>query len=65
MLIDLPGARLLFDPGFYDTSFPIHQAGNADVHQQLHYQLFRGLATAGTDIRVLGHATRPPSEETR
>lgn len=32
---------------------PIHQAGLAPVHQQLHYQLFRSLAPAGTEIEVL------------
>ncbi|MEU8798566.1 MBL fold metallo-hydrolase [Spirillospora sp. NPDC048819] len=37
------------------AAVPIHQAGLADVHQQLHYQLFRGLAPSGTEIHVLDH----------
>lgn len=32
---------------------PIHQAGLATVHQQLHYQLIRALAPQGTDVVVL------------
>src|SRR5882757_6159025 len=35
------------------TAVPIHQAGLADVHQQLHHQLLRTLAPAATDIQVL------------
>lgn len=34
---------------------PIHQAGLAQVHQQLHYQLFNAFAPAGTTVRVLEH----------
>jgi L-ascorbate metabolism protein UlaG (beta-lactamase superfamily) len=36
-----------------EIAIPIHQAGLADVHQQLHYQIFRGLAPSGTTVRVL------------
>lgn len=35
------------------TAVPIHQAGLADAHQQLHHQLLRALAPEATDIRVL------------
>lgn len=40
-----------------EIAVPIHQAGLADVHQQLHYQVLRGLAPSGTTVRVLDHAT--------
>ncbi|MDJ0105506.1 MBL fold metallo-hydrolase [Rhodococcus erythropolis] len=32
---------------------PIHQAGLAEVHQQLHYQLLRNLAPAHTEVMIL------------
>lgn len=35
------------------TAVPIHQAGLANVHQQLHHQLLRALAPEATDIQVL------------
>ncbi|WP_405970576.1 MBL fold metallo-hydrolase [Streptomyces sp. NBC_00988] len=35
------------------TAVPIHQAGLADAHQQLHHQLLRTLAPEATDIQVL------------
>lgn len=35
---------------------PIHQAGLAPVHQQLHHQLLRNLAPAGTEVIVAEHA---------
>jgi L-ascorbate metabolism protein UlaG (beta-lactamase superfamily) len=38
-----------------EIAIPIHQAGLAEIHQQLHYGLFRGLAPAGTTVRVLDH----------
>jgi L-ascorbate metabolism protein UlaG (beta-lactamase superfamily) len=38
-----------------EIAIPIHQAGLASNHQQLHYQLFRGLAPSGTTIRLLDH----------
>ena len=38
-----------------EIAIPIHQAGLADIHQQLHYQLFRGLAPSGTTVHVLDH----------
>ncbi|WP_019630319.1 MBL fold metallo-hydrolase [Actinomadura atramentaria] len=38
-----------------DVAVPIHQAGLADVHQTLHYNLFRGLGPDGTELRVLEH----------
>lgn len=40
-----------------EIAVPIHQAGLAPAHQQLHYQIFRGLAPADTTIRVLEHGT--------
>jgi L-ascorbate metabolism protein UlaG (beta-lactamase superfamily) len=40
-----------------EIAIPIHQAGLADIHQQLHYQLFRGLAPSGTTVRILDHGT--------
>jgi L-ascorbate metabolism protein UlaG (beta-lactamase superfamily) len=40
-----------------EIAVPIHQAGLAGVHQQLHYQVLRGLAPSGTTVRVLDHAT--------
>jgi hypothetical protein len=36
-----------------EIAIPIHQAGLADVHQQMHYQVFRSLAPSGTAIYVL------------
>lgn len=39
-----------------EIAIPIHQAGLAGVHQQLHYQLFRSLAPSGTQVQVLDHA---------
>ena len=36
-------------------AIPIHQAGLADLHRHLPYQVFRGLAPAGTTVRVLDH----------
>jgi L-ascorbate metabolism protein UlaG (beta-lactamase superfamily) len=38
-----------------EIAIPIHQAGLASVHQQLHYQLFSALAPSGTTVRVLDH----------
>jgi L-ascorbate metabolism protein UlaG (beta-lactamase superfamily) len=38
-----------------EIAIPIHQAGLASIHQQLHYQLFRALAPSGTTVRVLDH----------
>ena len=35
---------------------PIHQAGLAPVHQQLHHQLLRNLAPAGTEVIIAEHA---------
>jgi L-ascorbate metabolism protein UlaG (beta-lactamase superfamily) len=40
-----------------EIAIPIHQAGLASIHQQLHYQVLRGLAPSGTTVRVLDHAT--------
>ncbi len=40
-----------------EIAIPIHQAGLADVHQQLHYQIFRGLAPSGTTVHVLDQGT--------
>lgn len=37
------------------VAIPIHQAGLADIHQNLHYQVFRGLAPSGTTVHVLDH----------
>jgi L-ascorbate metabolism protein UlaG (beta-lactamase superfamily) len=34
---------------------PIHQAGLAPVHRQLHYQLFQALAPKRTQIEILEH----------
>ncbi|MCU1681335.1 MAG: fold metallo-hydrolase [Amycolatopsis sp.] len=36
---------------------PIHQAGLAAVHQELHHQLLRKLAPDGTEVIVAEHAT--------
>lgn len=41
-----------------EIAIPIHQAGLADIHQQLHYELFRALAPAGTSIHVLAPGER-------
>jgi len=38
-----------------EIAVPIHQAGLAEVHRQLHYQVFRGLAPSGTTVQVLDH----------
>jgi L-ascorbate metabolism protein UlaG (beta-lactamase superfamily) len=40
-----------------EIAVPIHQAGLADIHRQLHYQLFRGLAPSGTTLNVLDQGT--------
>ncbi|WP_413810772.1 MBL fold metallo-hydrolase [Streptomyces sp. OE57] len=40
-----------------DTAIPIHQAGLAAVHQQLHLHLFRNLAPAQCTVQVLDHGT--------
>lgn len=40
-----------------EIAVPIHQAGLATAHQQLHYQVLRGLAPSGTTVHVLDHAT--------
>ena len=40
-----------------EIAVPIHQAGLAAAHQQLHYQVLRGLAPSGTTVHVLDHAT--------
>jgi L-ascorbate metabolism protein UlaG (beta-lactamase superfamily) len=40
-----------------EIAVPIHQAGLADIHRQLHYQVLRGLAPSGTTVRVLDHGT--------
>lgn len=39
------------------TAIPIHQAGLAAVHEQLHQQLFRNLAPERCSIQVLEHGT--------
>jgi L-ascorbate metabolism protein UlaG (beta-lactamase superfamily) len=36
-----------------EIAIPIHQAGLAEIHQQLHYGLFRNLAPSGTTLHVL------------
>jgi L-ascorbate metabolism protein UlaG (beta-lactamase superfamily) len=38
-----------------EIAVPIHQAGLAGVHQQLHHQVLRGLAPTGTTVAVLDH----------
>jgi L-ascorbate metabolism protein UlaG (beta-lactamase superfamily) len=38
-----------------EIAIPIHQAGLAGIHQQLHYQLFRNLAPSGTTVLVIDH----------
>jgi L-ascorbate metabolism protein UlaG (beta-lactamase superfamily) len=40
-----------------EIAIPIHQAGLADIHKKLHYQVFRGLAPSGTTVHVLDHGT--------
>jgi L-ascorbate metabolism protein UlaG (beta-lactamase superfamily) len=40
-----------------EIAIPIHQAGLADIHRQLHYQVFRGLAPSGTTVHILDHGT--------
>jgi hypothetical protein len=51
-----------------EIAVPIHQAGLAAIHQQVHYGLFRNLAPTGTTVHVLDPgartellAGRPPS----
>jgi L-ascorbate metabolism protein UlaG (beta-lactamase superfamily) len=36
-----------------EIAVPIHQAGLATIHQQLHYGLFRNLGPSGTTVHVL------------
>jgi L-ascorbate metabolism protein UlaG (beta-lactamase superfamily) len=38
-----------------EVAIPIHQAGLADIHRNLHYQVFRGLTPSGTTVHVLDH----------
>lgn len=38
-----------------EIAVPIHQAGLADIHRQLHYQVFRSLAPSSTTVHVLDH----------
>jgi hypothetical protein len=38
------------------VAVPIHQAGLAPVHQELHHRLLTNLAPAGTEVVVLDHA---------
>jgi L-ascorbate metabolism protein UlaG (beta-lactamase superfamily) len=38
-----------------EIAVPIHQAGLADVHRQLHHQVLRSLAPSGTTVVVLDH----------
>jgi L-ascorbate metabolism protein UlaG (beta-lactamase superfamily) len=40
-----------------EIAVPIHQAGLAESHRQLHYQVFRGLVPPGTTIHVLDKGT--------
>jgi L-ascorbate metabolism protein UlaG (beta-lactamase superfamily) len=40
------------------VAVPIHQAGLAPVHQELHHQLLTTLAPPGTDVVVLDHAVQ-------
>ncbi|MFC0037698.1 MBL fold metallo-hydrolase [Actinomadura rayongensis] len=40
-----------------EIAVPIHQGGLAEVHRQLHYQLFRNLGPDTTDVRVLDEGT--------
>jgi L-ascorbate metabolism protein UlaG (beta-lactamase superfamily) len=40
-----------------EIAVPIHQAGLAEIHRQMHYQLFRGLAPNGTTVAVLEHGS--------
>ncbi|MBF6341157.1 MBL fold metallo-hydrolase [Nocardia abscessus] len=39
---------------------PIHQAGLATAHQNMHCQLLKNLAPETTEVRVLDHATSHP-----
>jgi L-ascorbate metabolism protein UlaG (beta-lactamase superfamily) len=39
------------------VAVPIHQAGLAPAHQQMHHRLLRDLAPAGTEVIVADHAT--------
>jgi L-ascorbate metabolism protein UlaG (beta-lactamase superfamily) len=36
-----------------EIAIPIHQAGLADIHRTLHYQVLRGPAPSGTTVHVL------------
>ena len=36
-----------------EIAIPIHQAGLADIHRKLHYEVLRGLAPSGTTVHVL------------
>jgi L-ascorbate metabolism protein UlaG (beta-lactamase superfamily) len=38
-----------------EIAVPIHQAGLARIHQQLHYQVLTNLAPSGTSVRVLDY----------
>jgi L-ascorbate metabolism protein UlaG (beta-lactamase superfamily) len=38
-----------------EIAVPIHQAGLAGIHQQLHYQVLTNLAPSGTSVRVLDY----------
>ncbi|MGW5876684.1 MBL fold metallo-hydrolase [Nocardiopsis terrae] len=39
------------------VAIPVHQAGLAPAHQQMHHQLLTKLAPAGTEVVVLEHGT--------
>ncbi|MFE9328753.1 MBL fold metallo-hydrolase [Nocardia sp. NPDC052278] len=38
-----------------DIAIPVHELGLADIHRQLHYQLFGALKPVGTQFHVLDH----------
>jgi L-ascorbate metabolism protein UlaG (beta-lactamase superfamily) len=40
------------------VAVPIHQAGLAPVHQELHHRLLTTLAPRGTEVVVLDHAVQ-------
>jgi len=40
-----------------EIAVPVHQAGLAGIHQQLHYRVFRSLTPADTTVHVLEHGT--------
>jgi L-ascorbate metabolism protein UlaG (beta-lactamase superfamily) len=40
-----------------EIAVPIHQAGLAGIHQQLHHQVLANLAPSGTSVRVLDYGT--------